>query len=79
MLELVRKDIEGVFGHLKIRFLFLKHFDRMHHQNDIDNDAFVTCMLLQENGCVGPHLEEHPEGLTNVLRQHFANVALDGL
>jgi hypothetical protein len=29
-LELIRKDIEGVFGHLKRRFLFLKRFNRMH-------------------------------------------------
>lgn len=42
MQDLVRKDIEGVFGHLKLQFLFLKYFNRMHHQSDMNN-AFMTC------------------------------------
>jgi hypothetical protein len=45
MLESVRKDIEGVFGILKQRFHFLKQFNRMHSQKDIDN-SFVTCCIL---------------------------------
>ncbi len=83
MLESIRKDIEGVFGHLKRRFLFLKHFNRMHCQSDIDN-AFVTCcmlhnMLLKENGYLDPDLKDHPAGLTKVLRKIFALVPIDGL
>ena len=83
MLESVRKDIEGVFGILKQRFHFLKQFNRMHRQKDIDN-AFVTCciihnMMLKDNGYLDPELELLPSGLTKVLRKMFANVALDGL
>ena len=83
MLESVRKDIEGVFGLLKERFHFLKQFNRMHCQKDIDI-AFVTCciihnMLLEENGYLDPELELLPSSLTKVPRKVFANVNLDGI
>jgi hypothetical protein len=84
MLESVRKNIEGVFGLLKQRFHFLKQFNRMHCQKDIDI-AFVTCciihnmMLLEENGYLDPELELLPSSLTKVLRKVFANVTLDGI
>jgi hypothetical protein len=44
-LESVRKDIEGVFGILKKRFRFLKNFNSLHQQSDINN-AVVTCCML---------------------------------
>jgi Plant transposon protein len=43
--ESVQKDIEGLFGHLKIRFMFLKNFNNLHNQSSIDN-AFVTYYVL---------------------------------
>lgn len=83
MIESVRKDIEGVFGILKSRFAILKHFNRMHHQRDVDN-VFVTCcilhnMLLKDNGYLAVDLPLYPHGLTKVLRKMFANVSLDGV
>ena len=39
--EPVRKDIEGVFGILKIRFRFLKNFNNLCEQSSINN-AFTT-------------------------------------
>jgi Plant transposon protein len=83
MIESVRKDIEGVFGHLKSRYSFLKNFNRMHNQVDIDN-AFVTCcilhnMLLKENGFLAVDLPLHPAGRTKALRKMFGNVSLEGM
>ena len=54
MIESVRKDIECVFGILKKRFQYLKTFNWMRKQKDIDN-AFTTCciihnILLESNG-----------------------------
>jgi Plant transposon protein. len=43
--ELVRKDVECVFGILKKRFLFLKHPIRLHDPVQIQR-AFVTCCVL---------------------------------
>ena len=42
LIESVRKDIEGTFGILKMRFRYLKDFNRMHSLRDVDN-GFVTC------------------------------------
>ena len=83
MIESVRKDIEDVFGILKMHFNCLKQFSRLHSQRDIDN-CFVTCcilhnMLLKNNGYLEPDLAPHPAGLTKILRKVFASVTLDGL
>lgn len=45
LLESVRKDIECVFGRLKIRFSILKSRIRLHSRFDIDN-IFRTCCIL---------------------------------
>ncbi len=45
MIESVQKDIEDVFGILKMRFNCLKQFSRLHLRRDIDN-CFVTCCIL---------------------------------
>ncbi|KAI2512244.1 Plant transposon protein [Fragilaria crotonensis] len=83
LIESVRKDIEGTFGILKMRFRYLKDFNRMHSLRDVDN-GFVTCcilhnMLLEEDGYLEADLEQNPIGMTATLRRMFGNVALDGL
>ena len=56
-LESVRKDIEGVFGILKKRFRFLKNFNNLHQQSDVDNAMVTCCMLhntmLEHDGYIG--------------------------
>jgi hypothetical protein len=76
-LELVRKDIEGVFGILKIRFRFLKNFNCLCHQSSID-DAFTTCcilhnMLLRSDGYLDNDLAPFPGGLEERLAKRFGN------
>jgi hypothetical protein len=44
-IELVRKDVECVFGILKKRFLFLKHPIRLHDPEQIQR-VFTTCCVL---------------------------------
>ena len=44
-LESVRKDIEGVFRILKVRFKFLKNFTSLNRQRDIDAAFTTSCML----------------------------------
>jgi hypothetical protein len=75
MLESVRKDIEGVFGILKIRFAFLKNFTNLRTHRQIDH-AFVTCcilhnILLEENGYLDVALPDYPGGLASVLKARF--------
>lgn len=82
-LESVRKDIEGVFGILKIRFKFLKHFNSMHKQRDIDA-AFVTCcmfhnMMLRIDGYLDDNLSPYPGGLEESLRKKFNDHRWNGL
>ena len=77
-LESVRKDIEGVFGILKKRFRFLKNFNNLFHQSDIDN-AFVTCcmlhnMLLKYDGWLAPDLAQCPGGVEATLFKKFGNI-----
>ena len=77
-LESVRKDIEGVFGILKKRFRFLKNFNNLKHQSDIDN-AFVTCcmlhnMLLEYDGWLAPDLAPYPGGVEARLFKKFGNI-----
>ena len=67
MIESVRKDIEGVFGILKKRFAFLKVFNRMHSQKQVDC-AFVTCciihnILLRDDGFLDLTLPDLPNGV----------------
>ena len=50
MLKSVRKDIEGVFSILKSCFVILKHFNRMHHQHDVNNIFVTCCILVQPSG-----------------------------
>ncbi len=75
MLESVRKDIEGVFGILKIRFAFLKIFTNLRTHRQIDC-AFVSCcilhnILLEENGYLDVALPDYPGGLASVLKAKF--------
>ena len=77
-LESVRKDIEGVFGILKKRFRFLKNFNSLHQQSDIDN-AVVTCcmlhnMLLEHDGWLAKDLAPYPGGVEARLLKKFGNV-----
>ncbi len=44
-LESLQKDIDGVFGILKVSFPFLKTFNLLRRQDSIVN-AFVTCCIL---------------------------------
>ena len=73
-LESVRKDIEGVFGILKVRFRFLKNFNMMRTQSSIDN-AFTTCcgmlhnMLLRTDGYLDDNLAPYPGGLEERLEK----------
>jgi hypothetical protein len=72
MVESVRKDIEGVFGILKKRFLLLKNFNSLSSPKDIDS-AFVTCcilhnMLLKEDGFLDSNLPDLPLGRRARLR-----------
>jgi hypothetical protein len=81
-LESVRKDIEGVFGILKIRFRFLKNFNCLRHQSSID-DAFTTCcilhnMLLRSDGYVDNDLAPFSGGLEERLAKRFGNNRWNG-
>ena len=68
MLESISKDIEGVFGILKKRFVFLKVFNHMHHHHQhIDNAFFTSCcilhnILLKEDGYISSDLPNYPSG-----------------
>jgi hypothetical protein len=80
--ESVRKDIEGVFGILKVRFKFLKNFNSLHKQSAID-DAFVTCcilhnMLLESDGWLDPNLPSFPGGVDERLAKKFGNLNDNG-
>ena len=82
-LESVRKDIECVFGILKARFKFLKHFNSMHKQRDIDA-AFMTCcmlhnMMLRVDGYLDENLSPYPGGLEQSLRKKFWDHRWNGL
>ena len=73
MIESVRKDIEGVFGILKKRFAFLKVFNRMHSQKQVDC-AFVTCciihnILLRDDGFLDLTLPDLPNGVRERLKK----------
>ena len=77
-LESVQKDIEGVFGILKKRFQFLRNFNNLHKQSDVDK-AFVTCcmfhnMLLDYNGWLAPDLVPYPGGVEARLLKKFGNI-----
>ena len=82
-LESVRKDTEGVFGILKIRFRFLKNFNCLRHQSSID-DAFTTCcilhnMLLRSDGYLDNDLAPFPGGLEERLAKRFGSNRWNGL
>jgi hypothetical protein len=75
LVQSVRKDIEGAFGILKIRFRFLKSFTNLCKQKHIDN-AFVTCcilhnILLEENGYLDANLPDYPGGMASALKLKF--------
>jgi hypothetical protein len=81
--ESVRKDIEGVFGILKIRFRFLKNFNNLCEQSSID-DAFTTCcilhnMMLQKDGYLEENLDPYPGGLEECLARKFGTNRWNGL
>jgi hypothetical protein len=80
-LESVRKDIENVFGILKVRFNFLKNFNSLHEQRDI-NAAFVTCcmlhnMMLRVDGYLDEHLSPYPGGLEESLHKKVLGPPLE--
>ncbi len=82
-LEFVRKDIEGVFGILKIRFRFLKNFNNLREQSSID-DAFTTCcmlhnMMLQKDGNLKEDLAPYSGGLVECLTKKFCKNRWNGL
>jgi hypothetical protein len=82
-LESVRKDIEGVFGILKIRFRFFKNFNNLRKQSSID-DAFTTCcmlhnMMLQKDGYLEEDLAPYPGGLEECLTKKFGKNRWNGL
>ena len=67
MLELISKYIEGVFVILRKRFVFLKVFNHMHHQQQHIDNAFFTCcilrnFLLKEDGYISSDLPNYPSG-----------------
>jgi hypothetical protein len=67
MIESVRKDIECVFGILKKRFHYLKTFNRLRKQKDIDI-AFTTCcithnILLKSDGWLDKNLIYYRNGV----------------
>jgi hypothetical protein len=75
--ESVRKDIEGVFGILKIRWRFLKNFNYLHQHSAVDN-CFATCcvlhnLLLQHDGYLDPALPPFPGGVEEKLSKRFGN------
>ena len=81
-MELVRKGIEGVFGILKKRFKFLRNFNHLHNQSDVDN-AMVTCcmlhnMLLEHDGFMEKELAPHPGGVEARLKKKFGNIYSNG-
>ena len=78
MVESIRKDIECVFGTLKKRFAYLKTFNKMRKQKDIDN-AFVCCcilhnILLEDDGWLDDDLPNLQNGVKNRLAKLFVNV-----
>lgn len=82
-LESIRKDIEGVFGILKIRFRFLKNFNNLRTQSSIDN-AFVTCcmlhnMILRSDGYLDDNLPPYPGGLEESLARKFGRNRWNGV
>jgi hypothetical protein len=75
LIESVRKDIEDVFGILKIRFAFLKSFTNLRQQKHIDC-AFVTCCILhnilfEHDGYLDTNLPDYPGGLAAALKMKF--------
>lgn len=75
LVESVRKDIEGVFGILKIWFRFLKSFTNLCRQKHIDY-AFVTCCilhnkLLEEDRYLDADLPDYPGGMASALKLKF--------
>jgi Plant transposon protein len=81
--ESVRKDIEGVFGILKIRFRFLKNFNNLREQSAVD-DAFTTCcilhnMMLEKDGYLEEDLAPYPAGLEECLAKKFGKNKWNGL
>jgi Plant transposon protein len=84
IVESIRKDIEGTFGILKMRFRYLKNFNRSHSVSDIDN-SFVTCcilhnMLLEDDGYLDINLQPQVGTRTFTIRRIFrAGAGLDGL
>ena len=81
--ESVRKDIEGVFGILKVRFRFLKNFNNLSRQSSID-DAFTTCcmlhnMMLRSDGYLDEDLPLYPGGLEERLAKRFGSNRWNGL
>lgn len=81
-LESVRKDIEGVFGILKVRFRFLKTFNLLSRQDSIDN-AFVTCcilhnIMLRHDGYLAEDLTPYPGGLEEALAKQHGGLRWNG-
>ena len=81
-LESVRKDIEGVFGILNVRFRFLKTFNLLLRQDSVDN-AFVTCcilhnIMLRHDGYLAENLTPYPGGLEEALAKQHGGIRWNG-
>ena len=66
-LESVRKDIECVFGRLKIRYSILKNRIRLHYKADIDK-VFRVCCILHNMLLVNDGWKEYIDNTNNWLR-----------
>jgi Plant transposon protein len=76
--ESVRKDIESVFGILKIIFRFLKKFINLREQSAVD-DTFTTCcmlhnMMLQKDGYLEDELASSPGGLEECFEKKLVRI-----
>ena len=83
-LESVCKDIEGVFGILKVsRFQFLKTFNLLRRQDSIYN-AFVTCcafhniLLRHDNDLARDLTRRYAGGLEESLAPQYATRMWNG-
>ena len=68
-LESVRKDVEDLFGILKMRFRILKHAVELHNQDQIDN-VFFTCCILH-------NILHHYDGFDTRWEEHILWDSMD--
>jgi hypothetical protein len=71
----VRKDVECLFGILKQRFRWLKHWNELHEVSDVNN-VFVTCcilhnILLQHDGYVDEDIKDLDDSFRGRMAKKF--------